>query len=270
MTVLDISNYDWPLNASCLKEEGVDRVIVGCQRAYIAEQQIGLLRGAGIVVTDLYAFLYFGFDPMAETEKAIGVAQRQGGIRTIWLDCESTGQYDRAGGPAQRVEELKGCVAAVENAGFRCGIYTGGWWWPTQQGMGESTTFSILPLWHSAYFDDEREVRQVNYGGWSKVAIHQYSSSIQVCGRERDHNHVFEQEEVDMALLDEVVAALGGIEAIREWNEKGNSLLLGYAQEQNDQVSLSHRIAACEGHLLNHPASGPSLPKGARLSVEVI
>ena len=75
-----------------------------------------------------------------------------------------------------------------------------------------------------------------------------------------------EPQEDDMALLDEVVAALGGIEAIREWNQKGNSLLLGYAQEQQWQGEIAQALG---DHINNHPV-GPSLPKGARLSVEVI
>lgn len=202
MSVLDVSNYDWPLPALCLAERGVERVIVGCQRPHFSTQQVGLLRAANIEVSDLYTFLYFGFDPASETQKALDVARLQGGIRTIWLDCESTGQHDRAINAEQRISELHTCVNMVQDAGYRCGIYTGGWWWPMPFGMGNSTEFAHLPLWHSAYFDDGREVRKVAYGGWTDVAIHQYSSSIVVCGRERDHNHVFEQEEDEVAKED--------------------------------------------------------------------
>ncbi|MEY4762769.1 MAG: hypothetical protein RLZZ200_2625 [Pseudomonadota bacterium] len=60
--------------------------------------------------------------------------------------------------------------------------------------------------------------------------------------------------EVDMALLDEVVAALGGIEAIRAWNKDGNSLLVGYAVEQADQDELERKVGIAPH---DHPATVP-------------
>lgn len=56
--------------------------------------------------------------------------------------------------------------------------------------------------------------------------------------------------EDDMAdpRLEKIIAALGGEAAIDEWNAKGNSLLLGFA---NDQA----RIGALEGQVAEHQAS---------------
>jgi hypothetical protein len=54
----------------------------------------------------------------------------------------------------------------------------------------------------------------------------------------------------DMALIDEVVQALGGIDAIRAWNANGNSLLLGYSLEQRKLAELTAKVAE---HVATHP-----------------
>lgn len=42
--------------------------------------------------------------------------------------------------------------------------------------------------------------------------------------------------------VDEVIAALGGLEEIRKWNQNGNSLLLGYALEQQKLATHGHSV----------------------------
>lgn len=63
------------------------------------------------------------------------------------------------------------------------------------------------------------------------------------------YEYLFHKED-DMAdpRLEKIIAALGGEAAIDEWNAKGNSLLLGFA---NDQA----RIGALEGQVAEHQAS---------------
>lgn len=46
--------------------------------------------------------------------------------------------------------------------------------------------------------------------------------------------------------LADVVRALGGAEAIRAWNTKGNALLPGYAEEQAEQGSIDFRLGKVE------------------------
>lgn len=199
MTVLDISNFDSDIigNGACLKLAGIEGVIVGCQRPSVAKQQIATLNSAGVPVLGVYAFLYFGLDSTGQTAAAIDVAKAHG-IQRVWLDCESTGEHERAGiTPDERIAELRNCIAMVRQWGLEPGIYTGGWYWPHQ--MANTAEFSDLPLWHSAYLNGEAtpyEVREVDYGGWSRVAVHQWTSTYFVCGRCRDANHYFLEEEM--------------------------------------------------------------------------
>lgn len=246
MVVIDASNYDsdtW--NAPCLKAAGVERVIMGCQRPQLASPMIVSARNAGIDVRDLYAFLYFGLDTTGQVNAAIAVGLSVGGIDTIWLDCESQAKDGtEAAGliPGQRIDELKACVALVEQHGFRAGIYTGAWWWVPM--MANTTEFAHLPLWHAAYPADGQPQHTVNYGGWSQVAIHQYTSTLNLCGRNRDANFVFEEDDMADPRVDAIIAALGGQDAIDKWNANGNSLLLGYSLEQQKLAD----------HLDNHPS----------------
>ena len=180
-------------------------MIVGCQRPAIALNMVVECQYVGIDVIGTYAFLYFGLDTIGQTQAAIDVALARG-VNTVWLDCESTGENDAASGPPQRVAELAACVQMVEAEGLTCGIYTGGWWWPSE--MDNSTLFSMRPLWHSEYGLNDGTtppVEAVAYGGWAKVAIHQYWSQNLLCGRNRDTNYVLEGDDMTR---DEVLALL--------------------------------------------------------------
>ena len=200
MTVLDLSNYDSDIigNAMCLKVGGVTGAIVGCQRPDTARQQIDALRAVGIATPGVYAFLYFGIDSTGQTGTAIKVAQEKG-IRRVWLDVESSGTNERAGiTPPERIAELNNCLAMVRNAGLEPGIYTYEPYWRSQ--MADTHDFAALPLWFANYGTNDPNnprppVNSVSFGGWTSVTIHQYSSTIRVCGRERDHNYVFEGED---------------------------------------------------------------------------
>ena len=199
---LDVSNYDYStFDAACLRAAAVEGVIVGCQRPGDARVMIARSLAAGLPVKGVYGFLYFGLDTLGQTRAAIAVA-REAGIGRVWLDVESVPPHEAPGiTPEQRIRELWECVHAVEAAGLAVGIYTGGWYWPHQ--MANTTEFSRYPLWHAAYFADRRGVREVNYGGWREVAIHQYASDIVLCGRVRDHNYVWIEPDAEAAVTRE-------------------------------------------------------------------
>lgn len=205
--VLDLSSYDletW--FAAGMKEQGVTAAIVGVYSPRNAPTTMALaadkLRDAGINVIGFYALIYFG-SPFGETRDtlwAIDLAKRAG-VDRVWLDCETDGRPNgftdaAVPTPADRVAAIRKCVALVEAAGLKPGIYTGGWWWPAS--TGNSSEFAHLPLWHAAYFSSLEPVREVNYGGWTDVAIHQFTSSLPIAGRHRDANYVFMEEEDDM------------------------------------------------------------------------
>lgn len=223
--VLDLSNYDAPgFDAQCMAAAGVERVILGC---WNQGATLGLMRGArsvGIIVEDLYTFVYYGLSwERREVENALNLARTEGGIKRVWVDCEATftdwpGDLDTETPgmtPAERVAITKAVVAQVEAAGLAVGIYSGAWWWPNK--MANSPAFRHLPLWVSDYGTNDpanpREpLRTVNFGGWTVPAVHQYSSTIPVCGRERDHNYWFLDEEDESMSDDDLLAVFAGAE----------------------------------------------------------
>lgn len=211
MSDLDLSNHDYAtFDPVCLKASGVDRVILGCWDFAIAEDMLLRLRAAGIVVEDVYCFLYYRL-PWESNDvlNATTLAERHGGIRRIWLDCES--MFD---GPAGYLDtEAEGTTVADRVAltqaywttlsrEYQVGIYTGLYWWLAN--MNNTTWFAQAgaPLWFANYGlnnpDAPRDpIAFVDFGGWHSVAIHQYSSTIPVCGRARDHNYWL-MEDTDM------------------------------------------------------------------------
>lgn len=258
----DFSNYDAdilePGRIACLRAAGMEAAIVGCQRPDVARQQILALQRARIPVVGVYAFLYFGQDSAGQAANAVQVA-RACDVGTVWLDVEATPPNEAPGmTPAGRIAELANCVAIVRAGGKRPGIYTGAWYWPHQ--MANSTQFADLPLWHAEYPADGHAVRAVAYGGWSRVAIHQFASAPAYCGRARDRNYLFEEEDAmtpeelaRLERLERLVAGNGyqqgamrltGEAAMAAADADGGSLFLGLGQTQA-------RVAE---HVANHAA----------------
>ena len=208
MTVLDISNNDLStLDAACLKANGVTGVICG---VFDRDDPPNRMRraaaqclNAGIDILGFYALCYFGspYGVKRDTKWACQLA-REFGVNRVWIDVETDGIANGftdgvAPTPQQRIAELRTCVQMVRSAGLEPGIYTGRWFWVPQ--MANTTEFASLPLWHSEYPSDGHEVRSVDYGGWTNVAIHQYTSSLPLCGRSnRDANYVFEEDDMGM------------------------------------------------------------------------
>lgn len=230
--LLDVSNYDYStFDPDCFKREGVTGLAVGCQRPDLARDMIARAQAASLPIHAVYAFLYFGLDSVGQTRNAIDVAE-QLNIRHVTLDVESLPPHERAGiTPQERIAELRQCARMVEDAGLHVIIYTGGWYWPTY--MANTTEFSGYPLWHAAYLDNSGtpyEVRTVTYGGWSEVAIHQWTSTLNICGRNRDANHVWNapwggsamptfnanHEEMIYGLIDLLLGRANGVEYVND------------------------------------------------------
>lgn len=200
MTTLDVSNHDLStFDAPCLAANGVGRIIVGCWDAAATREIIRRARAAGIVCEDLYAYLYYGTSwEQREVINALNLAAELGGIRRVWLDCEADAANEAAGQtPASRRTATWGAVARVRGAGLAPGIYTYEWYWRAQ--MENTSAFAALPLWYANYGTNDPSaprppIHRVSFGGWDEIAAHQYSSTIPVCGRGRDHNYWYLEE----------------------------------------------------------------------------
>jgi len=197
---LDLSNYDIdivndPARATEMVANGYTQFIMGAQRVQEATAIATTMINAGAKLVGVYCFLYFGYDVTSEVQKAIQVASAFN-TKWIWMDVESTPSLENGvQTPAQRITQLWQAIRMAESAGFKVGIYTGGWYWPTA--MANTTEFSSYPLWHSDYGANDgtkQPVTTVSYGGWSSVAIHQFCSAVTLSGRARDQDYIINED----------------------------------------------------------------------------
>lgn len=197
MTTNDLSNHDLStFDPACMKAAGVDRVIVGCWDLAATLTIVAGCRDVGVIAEDLYAFLYFGHPwEQRESHNAKAVADQLGGIAGVWLDVEADPPHEAPGLTAEH--RFDATWEARERAithGADPGIYTGAYYWIPK--MANTRIFADLgdPLWVANWGTNDPNnprppLTSVNFGGWSRPAVHQYSSMIPVCGRRRDHNY---------------------------------------------------------------------------------
>jgi hypothetical protein len=191
--VLDISNHDYStFNAECFRNNGVERVIVNAWDCRISEDMIRKCRAFGIASEDIYCFLYFGLPhERREVSNALALAKNLGGIKRIWLDVEATPPNEASDmTPQKRINVVAECAAEIERAGYGVGIYTGRWYWVPY--MENTTAFSKYPLWLAYWGKNDGTqppIKIVDFGGWQRVSVHQFTSRFALCGRYRDANY---------------------------------------------------------------------------------
>jgi len=260
--LFDCSDYDMDAwDPACFKAYGITRAITNSFRIPNARRRIETLRAAGIEVAGVYGFCYFGPEPHytdRDVDAAILLAKEYG-IPMVWVDAEADAneigglEHLRASNPSERVAQLGTAINKVQRAGLPVGIYTAGWWWPSH--MAGSTAFREFPLWHASYGANTGNfppTRTVDYGGWRNVAIHQYTSQGNFCGRlGRDLNYQFEvpnQEEPltpdERKEIDELFRRTGG-----RTERANNADLLAYADGLNSAILTAADAIAQGGGL---------------------
>ena len=279
----DFSDYDMPTwDPVCFRAAGVTKAITNSFSKSDAITRIQTMKAAGIEVTVVYGFCYFGNNDYyvnRDVDAAIELAKTFA-IPMVWVDAE----LDAAGivgtipasYPEQRQAQLRAAVNKVKAAGLNVGIYTAGWWWPSN--MNNSTEWSDLPLWHADYGNNDgakAPVTRVNYGGWTDVTLHQYTSTKPLCGRpNRDWNYIIQaiQEEDEMT-PDQLELLVRTAEALAGPGEENNAIrsLINrvapmsaaplYTAIQNQQAALTEHE---DGHGVAAPPrvitiSGPGL-----------
>lgn len=105
------------------------------------------------LVTDVYVYEYFPFSPWFQTPemrvRAALAACRGHAVRRVWLDVEDPND---SAPPDVVVAALWRCIALVEAAGYKAGIYTGYYTWKAH--TGDSVAFAAYPLWHADYLGE--------------------------------------------------------------------------------------------------------------------
>lgn len=200
--VVDISNYDFdadlnhPQWVQQFEEAGISGVIVGSQWESKAESQLQALRDGGLSIIGTYA------EPDADS--AISLAL-QFGCKYVGLACER--------GSIVTHEELARDITSVYNAGLTPWLYG-------NSGDLESIAANFLStelVWLANYgMDDPANPRSPitsytsPFYGPVHLAAHQYSSTIVVAGRVRDHSYYFLENDMTpdevQALIDKTIS----------------------------------------------------------------
>lgn len=206
--VLDLSNHDLStLDPACFRAAGISRAIIGCWDAPITIQIVQRLRAVGIIVEDLYCEVYNGLSyELREGHNAITVSRAVGGIERVWIAQEVDAQFEAPGQtPASRLAataRMDALLRASSEFEELPGIYTYDFYWRNK--VGNALVYAGRRLWNSRPGTNDPNnpippIRAVSYGGWTECDIHQYSSTIWLCGRVRDHNYWFiEDDEMGM------------------------------------------------------------------------
>lgn len=222
--VVDLSNYDWDtFDARAFYGAGVRKAIVGSQQPSLSGQMVEALRGEGISVIGTYDLPYFGSDETTRgpIERAVAFAELYK-IAQIWVDAEidanqtNVAEWQSIPTPSigQRQAEFRWCMTLVNAHAAAHGVYTnGGWWTPN---MGDSDEWCDEPLWLATYGvagSPASPIADVHFGGWSKVSLHQYTSTWQVNGRGRDCSYLFDTTEREGQVVDDMAGRLEALEA---------------------------------------------------------
>ncbi len=139
--------------------------------------------------------------------------------------------------------------------------------WPLWRGHGQNVNHSTIGVECEGFAAEEWPIAQLESLRWlcRKLSVDlgipydrghfPAHAEIDVVNRVNDfdtperrhivYDYLFAEAEMDPR-LDAVIAALGGMEAIEAWNARGNSLLAGYALEQE---KLGSHLATPHGGL---------------------
>lgn len=188
----DISNYTSDLTPEALaawRADGVELVLVQAIDPPAGfpvgktRDQVQACLAAGLVV-DAYVYLWFDND-ISDIQHKLQLLDGLP-IRRMWLDVEdeSAARYDWAACEAKVRDALNACDSFTVTGIDRTGIYTGGWFWRSDQYMANTTTFADRELWDANYADGVADAAAgfVPYGGWTSCAIKQWQGTTTYFG----------------------------------------------------------------------------------------
>lgn len=221
----DISNYDWPFTSDTIAAFRADRedgnaggyqgVIIGSQNPAIARMQAAVCRANDFPVIATYTEPFKADDAYNATLVAIEIA-KENGSRFICAACEDGG--------ITGIDELRAVQGLIYAYGLTMVVYCGQYYW--QDVFQNTTEFRDCPLWYASYFDDRRRVQRVNYGGWTKVAIHQFASTPYLGGRDRDRNVLWLDEMEPDDMTEAEVRAIAKDEAAKVFDDNYGAYFL--------------------------------------------
>jgi hypothetical protein len=174
-------------DVSCWMANGRDTIIIRAsleteQKKQQALQQIDVCLAGGMDVS-VYGWVYWDWGPEV-TANAISELVGNRPIRWLWWDLE---EEHGVPGADKMMLWMKQAINETERLGLNTGTYTGAWYW--NKYLRGRHDLNNRPLWDANYSQTPYQ-GLISYGGWDPrlVFAHQYTSSMQLCGRELDGN----------------------------------------------------------------------------------
>ena len=252
--VIDVSNYDYDADAprgGTWDEDfiaaGIAGAIVGSQWPMKAAWQIAQARDSGLHIVGTYA------EPDAAS--AIDLA-RVAGCQYVGLACERGSILTQA--------ELRADIALVEDAGLTPWLYGN---------VGDLLVIAGLDLlyqyavWLASYGTNDpanprSPITEYDFGrGPRALAAHQFSSTIVVSGRNRDHSYLY-LEAPDMSEQEDLVLSVWGAAGEQSLDRptrltnaryRMQQAVVGVDEQGKTVLPLVARLAE---HVAAHPGGG--------------
>lgn len=167
--------------------EGYELLIVDLWTARLAiphaDRALRLWREAG-GRTQAYFAVNGSRQPAFHVTKAVMAAGDEWKhLERVWVDVEVEGTL---------VEQIRGALALVREAGKETGIYSAHWFWVGH--LGNPTDFADETLWNAFYDQDpDLDFDNLPFGGWTpdKVLMEQFQGTTNIEGIEVDLNVEF-------------------------------------------------------------------------------
>lgn len=228
--VCDLSNYDWDtFDAKAFYAAGVRQAIVGSQEPSVCGPMVNGLRSEGIEVIASYDLPYFGSDGSTQPQaERLAKFCEDYKIPFAWADAEidanQTNVTEWKGIPtpsvSQRQSEFRWFTDLLAKNVPGHGVYTNGSWWTPN--MGGSVEWCDSPLWLATYGVGGSAISPVttaNFGGWTAPVMHQYTSTHQINGRDRDMSYLFSpfngtEDQLAQADIDRITALENGMKSL--------------------------------------------------------
>lgn len=143
--------------------------------------------------------------------------------------------------------------------------------WPLWRGAGINVNSYTIGIEHEGFsgtqFTPEQAAASRDLCRWLAAQIgipldiehFTWHGAIDLVNRRDDFNtaelraqhyaYLFEEDDMADPRVDKLIAALGGEAAVDAWNAKGNSLLLGYGLEQEDQAAIKAAVEKIDQHV---------------------
>ncbi len=179
MRGIDVSNYQPADLTELIRVNKAEHVVVRLSTESqdhfdIAVAQLKSAKANGCSLSG-YIWCYWDMSPEWLIASALDVLGAAGlgppDVGTIWLDVEERGPA--TGSIALIWPWLNAAIKAVQDDGYRVGIYTGKWFWDAF--MPGVAVYGLLPLWVADY-NNKPDLDVALFGGWQRCAGHQYSA----------------------------------------------------------------------------------------------